>query len=87
MSALVPGSKEDRGIVGFNQVVWQESKDTTGHKDPYEIYQLPLIGRFLDKIACTRYIPICPSYKARECNCCCRKKKRDEENADEDSVL
>jgi hypothetical protein len=73
------GSKEDRGIIGFNQCLSQEPTDDSTQTDPYEMYELPWIGKYLDRISVTRYIPVCPAYRQRSCSCRRRKKKEEEE--------
>ncbi|XP_055874425.1 solute carrier family 23 member 2-like isoform X2 [Biomphalaria glabrata] len=50
----IPGTREERGLLEWNKVkVGSEDEDLS-------VYDLPLIQKYLNRLACTKYIPFCP---------------------------
>ncbi|XP_059178848.1 solute carrier family 23 member 1-like [Physella acuta] len=49
----IPGTREERGLLHWNQQAEGSSGDLS-------VYDIPLIQPFLNKLPCTKYIPVCP---------------------------
>ncbi|XP_041365515.1 solute carrier family 23 member 1-like isoform X2 [Gigantopelta aegis] len=55
----IPGTPEERGISNWQKV--DASKDCNGSAD-MSVYDLPLVQRFFNKMRCTKYVPVCPTF-------------------------
>ena len=53
------GTKEERGLDK-----WKQSEDTFSEgEESHSVYDLPFIQPWLNKLACTKYVPICPGFR------------------------
>ncbi|XP_046566148.1 solute carrier family 23 member 1-like [Haliotis rubra] len=78
----IPGTVEERGILKWRML--GESSSGGDVRDTMAVYDLPLIQKYLNKLRCTKYIPICPNFildkrassSSSICGCCPRSGKR-----------
>ncbi|KAJ8313820.1 hypothetical protein KUTeg_008381 [Tegillarca granosa] len=58
------GTDEERGIKK-----WREQRTTSddieSDQTSLDVYNLPLIQKYLDRMSCTKYLPFCPSFDIR----------------------
>lgn len=57
----IPGTDEERGIITWRQRALSDDDGSRGSR--MEIYHLPLIQRYIDKVPFFRYIPFCTTFK------------------------
>ena len=62
------GTKKERGIVAWNKQLETSSDDHSTEKES-DTYDIPFITKYIRKVACFRFIPVCPSFTG------CRKEK------------
>ncbi|KAH9525785.1 hypothetical protein Btru_002366 [Bulinus truncatus] len=53
----IPGTAEERGLLE-----WNKHKGGSVDDDMMTVYDLPLIQKYLDRLACTKYLPFCPGF-------------------------
>ncbi|XP_072048774.1 solute carrier family 23 member 1-like [Amphiura filiformis] len=58
---LLPGTREERGIIAFTKYYNKQTTDTEGFSSIH-IYDFPLGMSFIRKWKWTRYIPVCPTF-------------------------
>ncbi|OWF56540.1 solute carrier family 23 member 1-like [Mizuhopecten yessoensis] len=54
----VPGTDEERGIKKWREI----TSVTGGNEKRSTVYDIPFIQPLLDKMACWRYVPMCPAF-------------------------
>ncbi|ESO97390.1 hypothetical protein LOTGIDRAFT_56652, partial [Lottia gigantea] len=55
----IPGSEEERGIKAWRE----KDKNASDDGSSSHVYDIPFIQKYLDKLACSKYVPILPNFK------------------------
>ncbi|ESO97393.1 hypothetical protein LOTGIDRAFT_231570 [Lottia gigantea] len=55
----IPGSDEERGIKAWRETDKHDSDDGSSS----HVYDIPFLQKYLDKLACSKYVPILPNFK------------------------
>ncbi|XP_013383508.1 solute carrier family 23 member 1 [Lingula anatina] len=69
----IPGTKAERGIGKWHEEVFANAQNPEGYDDPktkeYEVYSIPYITPYLEKITCCSNIPFMPSFDSERIKC------------------
>ncbi len=57
----IPGTAEERGIVQWKAQL-ETTDDVASAARIAETYDIPLVTRYLRRVGCLRYVPVCPTF-------------------------
>ncbi|OWF50977.1 Solute carrier family 23 member 2 [Mizuhopecten yessoensis] len=77
---LVPGTSEERGIKKWRENMY----DSNGKAMESNVqYDLPYVTKYIKKVKCFSFIPICPTFDGMNDHLSCRKRKPRDNELDE----